>query len=261
MALKSDGVRYGGRFSGQAALVTGAGSGLGRSTSIALAREGAAVTLMDRDAEGLAETAAHCPGAITVPGDVTSAGHLARAAEAVPGGKLDMLVTAAGLLGPARPVDDVSEEEWDRLFAVNVKGTWLAIRSCLPLLRQAGGASIVTFASTAGLAGSATLPAYSASKGAVVMLTRSLAIAHAAERIRVNCVCPGSIETPMLEATFASAGDATARALREAAFRARHPLGRFGRAEEVAETVLFLLSDAAGFITGVALPVDGGRLA
>ncbi|MFC7612081.1 SDR family oxidoreductase [Teichococcus aestuarii] len=120
---------------------------------------------------------------------------------------------------------------------------------------------MVTFASTAGLTGSATMPAYSASKGAVVMLSRSLAVAHAAEGIRVNCVCPGSIETPMLEATFAGAGSPEARARREAEFRARHPLGRFGQAAEVAESVLFLLSDAASFTTGVCLPVDGGRLA
>ena len=261
MTAAVTGERGAARFAGRRALVMGAASGLGRATAIGLAREGASPILFDRDAAGLAETASHCPGAITMPGDVTSAADLARAASAVPGGRLDMLVTAAGMLGPAKPVEEVSEEEWDRLFAVNVKGTWLAMRACLPLLRAAERASVVTFASTAGLAGSATLPSYSASKGAVVMLTRSLAVAHAPEGIRVNCVCPGSIETPMLEATFASAGDETARAMREAAFRARHPLGRFGKAEEVAETVLFLLSEAAGFITGVALPVDGGRLA
>ncbi|MFZ4407451.1 MAG: SDR family NAD(P)-dependent oxidoreductase [Paracraurococcus sp.] len=253
---------HSGRFEGRVACITGAASGLGRATAAALARDGARLLLFDRDAAGLAGTAALCPGAVSVAGDVTSAADLDRAAQAAAAlGPVSLLVTAAGMLGPARPVDLATEEEWDRLFDVNVKGTWLTVRALLPAIRAAGGGAMVLFSSTAGIAGSATLPAYSASKGAVLMLTKSLALTHAAEGIRVNCVCPGSIETPMLEATFASAGDAAARAAREAAFRARHPMGRFGHAEEVAETVLFLLSPAAGFITGVALPVDGGRLA
>lgn len=251
-----------GRFAGRVGFVTGAASGLGRATAAGLARDGARLLLFDRDAAGLEETAALCPGAVSLVGDVTSAIDLEAAARAAAElGPVSLLVAAAGMLGPAKPAEAVTEAEWDRLFAVNVKGSWLTVRALLPSLRAAGGGAMVLFASTAGIAGSATLPAYSASKGAVVMLTKSLALTHAAEGIRVNCVCPGSIETPMLEATFASAGDAVARAAREAAFRARHPMGRFGRAEEVAETVLFLLSDGAGFITGTAIPVDGGRLA
>jgi NAD(P)-dependent dehydrogenase (short-subunit alcohol dehydrogenase family) len=249
-------------FADKVAVVTGAASGLGQATAIMLAQEGARVLLFDRDAAGLVETAAQCEGAVTFVGDVTSSDDLAGAATAAAAlGPVTLLATAAGLLGPALPLTDVTEADWDRLFDVNVKGTWLTMRAIVPLMRQAGGGSIVAFASAAGLTGSETMPAYSASKGAVVMLTRSLARTEAAFGIRVNCVCPGSIETPMLEATFAAATDPQARALREAAFLARHPLGRFGKAQEVASTVVFLLSGAASFITGVALPVDGGRLA
>jgi NAD(P)-dependent dehydrogenase (short-subunit alcohol dehydrogenase family) len=253
-----------GRFAGRIAAVTGAASGLGRATALALAREGARLLLFDRDATGLEETGERCPGAVLVLGDAASAADVARAAAEAEArlGPVELLATAAGILGPAVPAIEAEEADWDRVFAVNVKGTWLAARTFIPQMRKAGrGGAMVAFASTAGLAGSAALPAYSASKGAVVLLTRSLALTHAGEGIRVNCVCPGAIETPMLEATFAAAGDAAARAAREALWTARHPVGRFGRPEEVAETVLFLLSDAAGFITGTALPVDGGRLA
>jgi NAD(P)-dependent dehydrogenase (short-subunit alcohol dehydrogenase family) len=252
-----------GRFQGRVAAITGAGSGLGRAVAEALAREGARLLLLDRDAAVLATLSAACPGSHAVVGDVSSAADMERAAaeglERL--GPASMLVTAAGMLGPTVPAVEAAEADWDRVFDVNVKGTWLAAKSFIPQIRQAGGGAVVTLASTAGLVGSLSLPAYSASKGAVVMLSRSLALAHAPEGIRVNCVCPGSIETPMLEATFAAAGDAEAQARRMAEFRARHPLGRFGKAGEVAETVLFLLGDGAGFVTGVSLPVDGGRLA
>jgi NAD(P)-dependent dehydrogenase (short-subunit alcohol dehydrogenase family) len=199
---------------------------------------------------------------VCVAGDVTAAADHARVLDAAaPLGPIALLATAAGMLGPAAPLADVSESDWDRLFAVNVKGTWLAIRAVLPQMLAAERGAIVTFASGAGLAGNPTMPTYSASKGAVVLLTRSLAVSHVTQGIRANCVCPGPIETPMLRDTFAQAGDAAAVAARETAFRARNPMGRFGTVEEVAESVLFLLSDAASYITGVALPVDGGKLA
>ena len=250
------------RFTGRTAVVTGAASGLGRATAEGLSREGARVLLFDRDGKGLAETARTCPGAIAIQGDVTSAADQARlASEARRAGPVTLLATAAGTIGSVVPLTELAEEDWDRLFDINVKGTWLTLRAILPLLREAGGGSVVTFASAAGLTGSPALPAYSASKAAVVMMTRSLARVHAPEGIRVNCVCPGSIETPMLAATFAAAAGPEARAQREAEFRARHPLGRFGQADEVAASVLFLLGDDAAFTTGVALPVDGGRLA
>lgn len=250
------------RFAGKVALVTGAASGLGRGTAERLSRQGARVVLLDRNEAGLAEAAASCPGSVAVAGDVTVAADVARAvAAAEPLGPLALLATAAGVIGPTEPLTEVDEAEWDSVFAVNVKGTWLTLKAALPVMQAAGGGAVVAFASAAGLTGSPALPAYAATKAAVVNMVRSLARAHAADGIRVNCVCPGSIRTPMLGDTFAAAGSPELRARREAEFRIRHPLGRFGEVEEVASAVLFLLGSGASFITGAALPVDGGRLA
>jgi NAD(P)-dependent dehydrogenase (short-subunit alcohol dehydrogenase family) len=140
---------------------------------------------------------------------------------------------------------------------VNVKGTWLALKAVLPRM-EAGGA-VVTVASGAGLVGNPVFPAYSATKGAVVLMTRSVAAGHATEGIRANAVCPGQIETPMLRNVLAGVGDEAASV--EATFKARNPSGRFGTPAEVTGAVLFLLSDAAAYINGAALPIDGGRLA
>ena len=252
------------RFKDRRAVVTGAASGLGRAVARALAAEGAAfVALIDRDGKGLAETASEMRGgAVPFIYDVSDPKE-ADAAWADIGSRdgIDVLVTAAGILGPACSVAECEPDDWDAVFAVNVRGTYLAVRAAVPLMRRRGGGAIVTFGSTAGLAGSSLLGPYSASKGAVVLMTRSLAHSLAPDGIRVNCVCPGSIETPMLEATFASAGDGNARQARATAMKARHPIGRFGRPSEVAAAVLFLASDEASFMTGVAMPVDGGRLA
>ena len=248
------------RFTGRIGLVTGAASGLGRDVALALAEEGSRLVLFDRNTQDLAETAAACPGAVQVAGDVSRAADVTRAAAAAASlGPVTLLVTAAGVLGPTVPLPAVEEEDWDRLFATNVKGTWLALKHVLPLMEAAGGGAVVTFASGAGLSGNATFPAYSATKGAVVLMTRSVALGHVARGIRANSVCPGPIETPMLAHTFASAGDAAAE--REREFRARNPMGRFGKPAEITAAVLFLLSDAAGYVNGVAMPIDGGRLA
>ncbi|MES2530540.1 MAG: SDR family oxidoreductase [Pseudomonadota bacterium] len=252
-----------GRFEGRIAAVTGAASGLGKASALALAQQGARVLLFDRDAEGLAATAARCPGSVTVVGDASSAADVARAAETARRtlGPVELLAAAAGILGPAKPAIELEEAEWDRLFAVNVKGPWLAARAFVPQMREVGHGAIVLFSSTAGLVGSPFLSAYSASKGAVTMLTRSLALNHAAERIRVNCVCPGTINGPMTEASFAQAGDGDAQLARAQRMLSGIPLGRFGEADEIAAAVLYLLSDDAAFTTGIALPVDGGRVA
>ncbi|MGX9966234.1 SDR family NAD(P)-dependent oxidoreductase [Roseomonas sp. F4] len=248
------------RFAGRIGLVTGAASGVGRGAALALAAEGAKLVLFDRDAAGLDAVAAQCPGAVAVAGDVSQAADMERAAAALDAlGPPTLLVTAAGLLGPTKPLPEVEEAEWDRLFAVNVKGTWLALKALLPRMAKAGGGAVVTVASGAGLVGNAVFPAYSASKGAVVLMTRSVAASHAAQGIRANTVCPGQIETPMLRSVFEQLGEGAASV--EAMFRARNPSGRFGETHEVTAAVLFLLSDAASYINGVALPIDGGRLA
>lgn len=251
------------RFEGRVAAVTGAASGLGQATALALAREGARLLLFDRDATGLAQTQAACPGAVTVVGDASCAADVERAAatalQAL--GPVELLAAAAGILGPVKPAIELEEAEWDRLFAVNVKGPWLAARAFVPQMRTVGRGAIVLFSSAAGLKASPVLSAYSASKGAVTLLARSLAHNHAAERIRVNCVCPGTINGPMADASFADAGDAAAREARAQAKRDRIPARRFGEPDEVAAAVLYLLSDEAAFTTGVALPVDGGTLA
>jgi NAD(P)-dependent dehydrogenase (short-subunit alcohol dehydrogenase family) len=250
-----------GRFAGKRVAITGAASGLGREVARRMAAEGTArLALIDRDAAGLEETAAGLGGvAERFVCDVSEVAAVAAVWSRVAAwGGLDVLVTAAGILGPAVDVASCAPEDWDRVFAVNVRGTYLAFHHGVPLLRAAGGGAIVAFSSTAGLAASATLGPYSASKGAIIMMVKSAAVAHAMENIRVNAVCPGSIDTPMLEANLAAGNDRDART---ALFRARHPMNRFGRPEEVAAAVLFLASDEASYMTGVCLPVDGGRLA
>ncbi|MYN14247.1 SDR family oxidoreductase [Pusillimonas sp. TS35] len=251
------------RFEDRVAVVTGAASGLGRDIAISLCREGAAqVVLMDINPQGLAETAELASSASRISiCDVSDPGSVATAWQALQlSDGLDVLVTAAGTIGTSADIEHCAPADWDRLFAINVRGTYLAVQQALPYLRIRSGC-IVTMGSTAGLVGSRALGPYSASKGAITTMTRSLALAHAADGIRVNCVCPGSINTPMLQATFDAAGDAAAVEARKAAYLARYPMGRFGEAHEVAEAVLFLASSSASYMTGVMLPVDGGVLA
>lgn len=252
-----------GRFEGRVGAVTGAGGALGRASAVGLAREGARLLLFDRDAQGLEATAALCPGSVTVTGDITRATDLERAARTARDrlGPVELLVAAAGVVGPAKLAIDVEEAEWDMVFDINVKGCWLAAKYFIPQMREIGRGAVVLFSSTAGLQGSPVLSVYSASKGAVTLLTRTLALNHATESIRVNCVCPGTIDSPMNDRAIAQAGDAAAQAARAAYQKSRHPMNRFGTPEEVADAVLYLLSDQASFTTGVALPIDGGRLA
>lgn len=245
------------RMAGKVALVTGAGSGIGRATALRLAAEGAAVGCADRAAGAAAETAGLIAGAggtaLAVAGDVTASADCERMVAEVLArfGRLTTLVNAAGVRGerdraPARP-------EWQRIVDTNLTGTWEACRAALPVLSRAPGAAVATIGSIYGLVGGSLSAAYAASKGAVVNLTRQLALEWA-PAVRVNCVCPGVIETPMTAPLLADPE------WRQAALR-RHPLARLGRPEDVAAAILYLCSDEAGFVTGVALPVDGGYTA
>ena len=255
-----------GRFAGKRILVAGAAGALGSAAVRGFAREGGALFLADHDAaalDHLADDLGLCPDhrRVTDVTDERSVAACVAAAEAALGG-IDVVVNAAGISGPAGPMIACSLEDWERLFAVNVRGTFLMCKHVIPALRRAGGGAVVNYASSAGLAGDDSLGPYAATKGAVVLMTRSLALNHAPEGIRVNCVCPGSIASPMLETCFdrEAAGGGDRETIR-ARYLAGHPIGRFGTPDEVAAAVLFLASEDAAFMAGVSLPVDGAALA
>jgi len=246
---------------GKIALITGAGSGIGRAAALAFAREGAVVALADVDEAGAAETLRLVREAggdgVFVRADVSRAADAEAMVKAVVAryGRLDCAFNNAGILGDHGPTAACSEANWDRVLAVNLKGVWLSMKyEIIQMLAQGGGA-IVNTSSAAGLIGWGYRPAYAASKHAVTGLTRSAALEYAAAGIRINAVCPGVIQTPMAERSAGGDAEALARS------RALHPLGRMGRPEEVAEAVVWLCSDAASFVTGHALAVDGGLAA
>jgi NAD(P)-dependent dehydrogenase (short-subunit alcohol dehydrogenase family) len=251
------------QLSGKAALITGGASGIGRATALLFAREGAAVAIADLNAqagEAVANEITQSGGrAIFELADVTRATDCRRLAERAirECGRIDILLNNAGIIRRAT-VLDLSEEDWDRVMAVNVKSIYLLSREVIPHMQKAGGGSIINMASGWGLAGGAKAAVYCASKGAVVLLTKAMAIDHGPQKIRVNCICPGDTDTGMLRAEAQQLGEANDRFLAEAAKR---PLGRVGSPDEIAQAVLYLASDASSFVTGTALVVDGGGLA
>lgn len=251
------------KLSQQVALISGGNRGIGFATARLFVEEGARVALIGRDEEA-GQAALTALAAVAAPdracfvhADVTRAADCERAvAETVSAfGRLDILFNNAGIILRNRTVENTTEEEWDVSMDTNCKSIFLLSRAALPHLRAAGGGCIVNTSSYMGLVGSPGLAAYAASKGAVVNLTRAMALDHARDRIRVNCICPGSVETDMIYAAWRAYGD-TAEAAR--VWANKHPLGRIASPEEIARVVLFLASSDSSFITGAALPVDGG---
>ena len=249
-----------GLVAGKVALVTGASSGIG-STALAFAREGAKVVVADVTVEGGEETVAQVKKAggeaIFVKTDVSKAVEVeALVAKAVATyGRLDCAHNIPGIAGNAKTIVDDTEDNWDRILAINLKGVWLCMKYEIAHMLKQGGGAIVNTASGAGLIGVRRGGAYVASKHGVVGLTKTAALEYAKAGIRVNCVCPGPIDTPMLQGIGGSNQVVIERMV------AAQPGGRLGKPAEIAEAAVWLCSDAASFITGLPMPVDGGYTA
>jgi 3-oxoacyl-[acyl-carrier protein] reductase len=245
------------RLNGKVALVTGAGSGFGLGIAEVFAREGARVAVVDID-EGAANTVAGSLGdaAIGLAADVSKAADVRRAVEQTVAtlGSLDILVNNAGISHRNRPMLEVDEAEFDRIFAVNVKSLYLFAQAAVPQMRAQGRGVIVNIGSTAGLRPRPGLTWYNGSKGAVHAITKSMAIELAPDRIRVCALAPVAGDTPLL-ATFMGEDTPEKREL----FKSSIPLGRLSRPDDIANAALFLASDEADLVTGVVLEVDGGR--
>lgn len=240
------------RLADKTIIITGAGSGIGFALAERCTAEGAQVVAVDRDAAGMAALASP----LKLTGDVRDP---ALAAQAVAlaeerTGRLDGLATSAGISRSGIPIDRITEQDWDEVFAVNVKATWIWLLACLPAFRKQNGGSVVTVASQLAFGGGALNAAYIASKGAIVSLTKTAALELAADNIRVNAVAPGATDTALFRAGMARNPDPEAREKS----RNRHAMKRFGEAHEIASGVLYLLSDEASFTTGHTLLIDGG---
>jgi NAD(P)-dependent dehydrogenase (short-subunit alcohol dehydrogenase family) len=251
------------QLNGKIALVTGAASGIGRTTALLFAREGSSIVLADINESAGRTVAAEIESqggrAIFEPADVTRATDCERVVERAVGefGGIHILFNNAGIIRRASVVE-LGETDWDRVMAVNVKSIFLMSRQVIPIMAAAGGGSIINTASGWGLAGGPRAAVYCASKGAVVLLTKAMAIDHGPQNIRVNCICPGDTDTAMLRNEARQLGESNEKFLAESAKR---PLGRIGKPEEIAQAALYLAGDASSFVTGTALVVDGGGLA
>lgn len=249
------------QLSGKVALVTGAGSGIGRATALAFARQGAKVVIADVAADAGEETAALARAentdALFVRTDVSQRADVEALVQAAVDqyGRLDYAHNNAGIPGPQALLADYGEETWDQVIATNLKGIWLCMKYEIQQMLRQGGGAIVNTSSVAGLRGSQGVSAYVASKHGIIGLTRAAALEYARDGIRINAIAPGTIQTPMLD-RFTGGDELTLEQ-----FAKSEPVGRLGSPDEVAQAVLWLCSDSASFVTGATIAVDGGRLA
>ena len=248
------------RLAGKSALISGGGTGIGQAIALAFAREGAQVAVAGRRKEKLDETLhllqqAGC-SALALECDVTKAADTKRVVKSAEDafGKVNVLVNNAGALSVST-VENITEEDWDRVMATNVKGPFLMSRAALPAMRRAGGGSIINVGSVLGIVAIRDRAAYCASKGGVSMLTKAMALDHAHDNIRVNCVCPSIVESDMTRNLFAETE--VGQQARESRL-ASIPLGRFGKPADIAGLAVFLASEESSWMTGTVIPVDGG---